>query len=95
MADPSFCIACKDRSAGQPLWLSAGQDSSGAAVCDVAAGDPQPPTPEYWALTPIIGTDAYYLLNQSLNLYANFDPGGMISLRPLDIFDPAFIIKLD
>jgi hypothetical protein len=95
MAEPSFCVACKDRSAGQTLWLSAAQDSSGAFWCDVAAGNPNPGAPEYWAITPIVGTDAYYLMNQSTNLYASFDPGGMIALRPLDIFDPGFIIKLD
>lgn len=96
MTQTSYCIACKDRSGGQPLWLGCVEDGAGAYWCDVEAGLPQPGTPEFWLLTPIPGTDAYYLLNQTVNLYACFATGSdLVALRPLDIFDPGFIVRLD
>jgi hypothetical protein len=96
MADISYCIVCKDRSGGETLWLGGVEDNAGVYWCDVEAGVPEPGQPEFWAITPIKGTDAYYLLNQNADLYACFTPDSqVIALRPLDIFDPGFIIKLD
>lgn len=93
----TYCIACKDMSGdGASLWLGSVQDDSGAHWCDVEAGVPQPGTMEFWSIIPLPGTDACYLWNDNASLYACFTPDDeRISLRPIDVHDPSFIIKLD
>jgi len=96
MIQTSYCIACKDVSGGQLLWLGGLDDGSGMHWCDLEAGLPGPGTMEYWSIIPLPGTDACYLWNDNANMYACFTPDDhRISLRALDVYDPSFIIKLD
>ena len=96
MTKTSYCIACKDRSGGGEVWLGGVQDERGAHWCDVEPGFPKPGTMEFWSIVPLPGTDALYLSNDTAGLYACFSPDSKaITLRPLDIHDPGFIIKLD
>lgn len=97
MTRTSYCIACKDRSGDSgELWLGGVQDESGAYWCDVEAGVPQPGANEFWSIVALPGTDACYLSNDSAQLYACFSPNDKrVSLRPLDPFDPSFVIRLD
>lgn len=95
MDKTNYCIACADTTSGVSLWLGGVQDASGAYWCDVEAGVPEPGTMEFWKVVPLFGTDALYLLNLTANMYATFSAGESIALRPLDVHDPGFIIKLD
>ena len=95
MDKTSYCIACRDTTGGVPLWLGGAQDASGAYWCDVETDLPEPGTTEFWKVVPLVGTDACYLLNLTANMYATFSAGETIGLRPLDVYDPGFIIKLD
>ena len=91
MDKTSYCIA----SAGGSVWLGAVQDPSGMYLCDVEAA-PQRGTMQFWSVVPLPGTDSYYLLNESAELFACFDADGKpITLRPLDVLEPRFIVKLD
>jgi hypothetical protein len=95
MDKTSYCIACADTTSGVSLWLGGAQDGSGAYRCDVEAELPEPGTTEFWMVVPLLGTDACYLLNLTANMYATFSNGENIALRPLDVHDPGFVIKLD
>ena len=91
MDKTSYCIAC----GGGAVWLSAVQDSSGTYLCDVE-GAPQRGTMQFWSVVQLPGTDALYLLNETAELFACFEADGKpITLRPLDVHDPRFIVKFD
>lgn len=96
MDKTTYCIACAKVGDGVVLWLGGAQDESGSYSCDVEAG-PQRGTMEFWSVVPLPGTDAYYLLNETANLFACFtlNFNGRVALRPLDVHDPAFIVKFD
>jgi hypothetical protein len=95
MDNTSYCIACADMTSGVPLWLGCFQDKSGAYWCDVEGDAPKSGTMEFWTVVPLLGTDSVYLLNLNANQFATFSDGKAIALRPLDVHDPGFIIKLD
>ena len=96
MEHTSYCIASRDTGGGVALWLGGVDDGSGNYWCDVEAGVPHPGTMEFWTLVPLPATDAYYLLNQTANLFACFaSDDKRVALRPLDVHDPSFVVKLD
>ena len=91
MDKTSYCIAC----AGGSVWLGAVQDPSGMYLCDVEAA-PQRGTMQFWSVVSLPGTDSYYLLNETAELFACFEADGKpITLRPLDVLDARFIVKFD
>lgn len=91
MDKTSYCIAC----AGGSVWLGAVQDSSGMFLCDVEAA-PQRGSMQFWSVVPLPGTDSYYLFNETAEQFACFEADGKpITMRPLDVLDPRFIVKLD